>query len=322
MTEQQRFMAIAGTGGYLPEKVLTNHDISKLVETSDEWIMQRVGVRERHVIAEDETVVDMAYHAAVQALENAKFEADDIDLVLVATSSYGHFFPAAACKLQKRLGIKKSVPAFDFNAACSGFVYGCSIADAYIRQGVYKNILLVGVDAYTRLLDWQDRSTCVLFGDGAGVVVLTAREEPGFLKIHISSDGEYDEHLYCTNNTAPNQASKCLAMNGNETFKVAVKTLGSMLDTALMDTGIAPHAIDYLVPHQANIRIIQAAAKRLNLSMDRVITTVEGHGNTVAASIPLALHTAITDGRIQRGQVILFEAFGAGFTWGSCLLRY
>ena len=322
MTECKRLMAIAGTGGYLPKKILTNHDIAKFVDTTDEWIMQRVGVAERHIIAEDETVVDMAYHAAVEALQNAELLAEDLDLILVATSSYGHFFPAAACKLQQKLGIEKNIPAFDFNAACSGFVYGCSIADAYIRQGIYKNILLVGADAYSRLLDWQDRSTCVLFGDGAGAVVLTAQENPGFIKIHLSADGKYDQHLYCTNNTTPSQASKCLAMMGNETFKVAVKTLGDMLDTALLDTGISPHAIDYLVPHQANMRIIQAAAKRLDLPMSRVITTVGNHGNTVAASIPLALHYAIGAGKIKRGHVVLFEAFGAGFTWGSCLLRY
>ena len=315
-------MRIAGTGGYLPEKILTNHDIANFVETSHEWVMQRAGVSERHIIADDESIVDMAYAAATTALKNADMQAEDIDLILVATSSYDHFFPAAACKLQRLLGISKHIPAFDFNAACSGFVYGCSIADAYIRQGIYKNILLVGADAYSRLLDWQDRSTCVLFGDGAGAVVLTASDKPGFLKIHLSSDGTYDDHLYCTNNTAPDDAVKNLAMMGNATFKLAVKTLGNMLDTALLDTGIEANAIDYLVPHQANIRIIEAAAKRLDLPMERVITTVANHGNTVAASIPLALHTAIESGKINRGQVILFEAFGAGFTWGSCLLRY
>ena len=320
-----RFASLLGTGGYLPEKILTNAEISMQVETTDEWIVERTGIRERRIAGRGETASSMAEIAARQALEAANLDPQDLDLIIVGTGTPDRVFPSTACLLQHRLGITRGA-AFDVQAACSGFIFALSIADQYIRAGSAKHVLVVGSEMNSRLVDWSDRSTCVLFGDGAGAVVLGASEKPGLLSTHIHSDGQYQDLLYVPNPNAshPEDATACryLKMQGNEVFKVAVNTLGRIVDETLADNGLEKADIDWLVPHQANIRIINATAKKLRMSMDRVVVTVERQGNTSAASIPLALNEAIRDGRIVRGQTVLMEAFGGGFAWGSALLRY
>jgi len=313
---------VIGTGGYLPEKVLTNHEISETVDTSDSWIYERTGIRSRHIAAENETASSMAEVAARQALQVAHLDVQDIDLIITATSSSDRTFPSTACLLQARLEAGNCA-AFDVQAACSGFIYGLSIADQYIRAGTAKNVLLVGSEINSRLLDWTDRSTCILFGDGAGAVVLQASDTPGILSTHIHSDGKHQDLLYLPNpKSQPNLKDlPYIAMKGNDVFKVAVNTLGRIADETLAANGMERDEIDWLVPHQANIRIISATAKKLRLPIERVIVTIETQGNTSSASVPLALNEGLRDGRIRPGQAVLMEAFGGGFVWGSALLR-
>jgi len=307
---------IAGTGGYLPERVMTNKEFEKIVDTTDEWIRERSGIKRRHIAAEGETTSDMALAAARKAMEAAGVETGDIDLIIVATTTPDKVFPSTACIVQRQLEIRK-IPAFDVHAACSGFIYALDIANRFIRTGGAKCALLICSETYSRILDWTDRSTCVLFGDGAGAVVLRAAEEPGVISTHIHADGQYEELLH-----VPAGISSYIHMKGHEVFRKAVAALGTIARETLAGNKIDKHDIAWLVPHQANLRIITAAAKKLGLPMDRVVVTVDEHANTSSASIPLALDVAVRDGRIKRGDLLLFEAFGAGFTWGSALVRY
>lgn len=321
------YARIAGTGSYLPEKVLTNDDLAKIVDTSDEWISARTGIRERHVAAEGETTGDLAYQAALRALEAAGVDASELDLIVLGTTTPDLVFPSTACLLQHRLGAN-GCPAFDVNAACSGFVYALSIADKFIRSGAAKTALVVGAETLTRMLDWNDRSTCVLFGDGAGAVVLKADAETGILSTHMHADGGKKELLWNPVGVSvgfrpgEHNAGVKVLMTGNEVFKHAVKALDAVVEETLEANGLDRHEIDWLIPHQANLRIIEATAKRLDMPMDRVVVTVDKHGNTSSGSVPLALDAAVRSGAIQRGQLVLLEAFGGGFTWGSVLLRY
>ena len=321
------FSRIAGTGSYLPEKVLTNDDLAKLVDTSDEWIAARTGIRERHVAAEGETTGDLAFHAATRALEAAGVAASELDLIVLGTTTPDIIFPSTACLVQHRLGAD-GCPAFDVNAACSGFIYALTVADKFIRSGAARTALVIGAETLTRMLDWTDRGTCVLFGDGAGAVVLKADDETGVLSTHLHADGGKKELLWNPVGVSvgfkpeePNAGVKVL-MTGNEVFKHAVKALDSVVEETLEANGLDRHAIDWLIPHQANLRIIEATAKRLDMPMERVIVTVDKHGNTSSGSVPLALDEAVRSGKVQRGQLVLLEAFGGGFTWGSVLLRY
>lgn len=319
-----RYATLLGTGGYLPEHILTNQEISKTVDTNDEWIVERTGIRERRIAGKEESASSMAEMAARQAIEAAGLQPDDIDLIVVGTGTPDRIFPSTACLLQHRLNIRKCA-AFDVQAACSGFIFALSVADQYIRAGSSRHVLVVGTELNSRLVDWTDRSTCILFGDGAGAVVLGVSDRPGIMSTHIHSDGQYQDLLYAPNpvhDATQNSPRQYLQMQGNEVFKVAVNTLGRIVDETLAENGLDKSDIDWLVPHQANIRIITATAKKLKMSMDQVVVTVEKQGNTSAASIPLALNEAIRDGRIQRGQTVLMEAFGGGFAWGSALLRY
>jgi len=321
------YSRIAGTGSYLPEKVLTNADLEKMVDTNDEWIVSRSGIRERHIAADGETTGDLAFHAATRALEAAGLAAADIDLIVLGTTTPDIIFPSTACLLQHRLGAN-GCAAFDVNAACSGFIYALTIADKFIRSGAAKNALVVGAETLSRMIDWTDRSTCVLFGDGAGAVVLKADSEAGIMSTHLHADGGKKELLYNPVGVSvgfkpelPNAGVKVM-MSGSDVFKYAVKAMDSAVDEALEANGLDKTDVDWLIPHQANMRIIEATAKRLQMSMDRVIVTVDRTGNTSAGSVPLALDEAVRSGRVQRGQLILLEAFGGGFTWGSALVRY
>ena len=317
------YSRIAGTGGYLPEEIRSNDDISKMVDTSDAWIYERTGIKSRHVASADETASSMAEVVARQALEAANMDAQEIDLIVFSTSTPDRVFPSAACLLQQRLDIRECA-AFDVSAACSGFIYALSIADQYIKAGSAKKVLVVGSELNTRVVDWTDRGTCILFGDGAGGVILEASEQLGVLSTHIHSDGKYQDLLYLPNPQAGIEAEKDgnIVMKGNEVFRIAVNTLGRIVEETLAANDMTRADIDWLVPHQANTRIIAATAKKLKMSMDHVVMTLENQGNTSSASVPLALNEAVRDGRIQRGQTILLEAFGGGFTWGSALIKY
>lgn len=320
------YARITGTGSYLPENAVTNKDLEKMVDTTDEWILERTGIAQRHVAAPDQTTVDLAEQASRRAVEAAGIDIQDIDLIVLATSTPDKIFPSSACILQARLGIQ-GCPAFDIQAVCSGFVYALSVADKFVRTGSSKKVLVVGAEIFSRIVDWEDRGTCVLFGDGAGAVILEASEETGILSTHIHADGRYEELLHVPCGIASNydqvKAGRAfIEMKGNEVFKVAVNTLGKIVDETLEANQMRKSDIKWLVPHQANLRIIAATARKLNMSMDQVVVTVDQHGNTSAASIPLALDVAVRDGRIKRGEVVLLEAFGGGFTWGSALLRY
>ena len=325
--EGRIFARIAGTGSYLPERVLTNDDLAKRVDTSDEWIQARTGIRERHVAAEGETTSDLALQASLRALEAAGVAPNELDLIVVGTTTPDLIFPSTACLLQHKLGAN-GCPAFDVNAACSGFIYALTVADKFIRSGAARTALVVGAETLTRMLDWNDRGTCVLFGDGAGAVVLRADDETGILSTHMHADGSKAELLWnpvgVSAGFKPEEknAGVRVMMAGNEVFKHAVKALDSVVEEALAANGMDRHDLDWLVPHQANLRIIEATAKRLDMPMERVIVTVDRHGNTSSGSVPLALDEAVRSGRIQRGQLVLLEAFGGGFTWGSALLRY
>lgn len=317
------YSRILGTGSYLPARILSNADLEKLVDTNDQWIVERTGIRERHIAAEGEFTSDLATAAARAALEAAKLVPDDIDLLLVATTTPDLVFPSTACIVQSKLGMANGKPAFDLQAVCSGFVYALSVADQFIKSGAAKHVLVVGAETLSRITDWNDRSNCILWGDGAGAVVLGASAEPGIIATHLHADGRHKELLRTT--TGPSSGSKVpplMRMEGNAVFKMAVNTLDRIVDETLEANGLQKTDIDWLVPHQANIRIISATAKKLGMSMDNVVTTVAGHGNTSAASVPLAFDVAVRDGRIQRGQTVLMEAFGGGFTWGSALLKY
>jgi len=321
-----KYSRITGTGSYLPEKSLTNHDLEKIMDTSDSWIRERTGIYKRHIAAGDETTCDLAEFAATRAMEAAGKTPRQIDLIVFATTTPDRVFPSTACLLQQRLDIHGTA-AFDIQAVCTGFVYALAVADKFIKTGDARCALVVGAETLSRIVNWNDRGTAILFGDGAGAVVLEASDEPGILSTHLHADGSY-EHLL----TVPSGISQgyehvqageaYVQMQGNEVFKMAVNTLGRIVDETLAANNMEKTDVDWLIPHQANIRIIQATAKKLKMSMDHVVVTVDEHGNTSAASVPLALDTAIRDGRIKRGEVLLMEAFGGGFTWGSALIRY
>ena len=317
------YSRILGTGSYLPARILTNADLEKLVETNDQWIVERTGIRERHIAAEGEFTSDLATQAARAALDVAGLAPDDIDLLLVATTTPDLVFPSTACIVQSKLGMTNGKPAFDLQAVCSGFVYALSVADQFIKTGASKHVLVIGAETLSRITDWNDRGNCILWGDGAGAVVLGASSEPGIIATHIHADGRHKELLRTTTGPSTGLHEPALMrMEGNAVFKMAVNTLDRIVDETLEANGLSKSDIDWLVPHQANIRIISATARKLGMSMDNVVTTVAGHGNTSAASVPLAFDVAVRDGRIQRGQTVLMEAFGGGFTWGSALLKY
>lgn len=315
------YSRIAGTGSYLPEKILTNADLEKMVETNDEWIVARTGIKQRHIAADNEFSSDLAVQAARRAIEAAGITAQDIDLIIVATTTPDRIFPSTACLLQNKLGIA-GCPAFDVQAVCSGFIYALTTADQFIKSGAAKCALVVGAETISRITDWTDRGNCILWGDGAGAVILAASEEPGIISTHLHADGSYAELLSVTGGIGNHSCKPIIQMEGNAVFKMAVNTLDAIVDETLGANGMGKAHVDWLVPHQANIRIIQATAKKLGMSMERVIVTVDMHGNTSAASIPLALDVAVRDGRVKRGETILMEAFGGGFTWGSVLLTY
>ena len=320
------YSRIAGTGSYLPEKVLTNADLENMVETSDEWIVSRTGITERHIAAEGQTTSDLGYEAALRALEAAGIEASQLDMIVVGTTTPDLIFPSTACLIQAKLGAT-GCPAFDVNAACSGFVFALSVADKFIRAGDARHVLVIGAETLTRIVDWTDRTTCVLFGDGAGAVVLKADEETGILSTHLHSDGSKKELLWNPVGISAGfgedgKTTGAIQMKGNDVFKYAVKALDSVVDETLEANALSKSDLDWLIPHQANLRIIEATAKRLEMSMEQVVVTVDKHGNTSSGSVPLALDTAVRSGRVQRGQLLLLEAFGGGFTWGSALIRY
>lgn len=320
------YSRILGTGGYLPEKILTNEDLEKIVDTSDQWIQERTGIKKRHIAADGETTCDLAVHASRHALEMAGKTNADIDLIIVATTTADKIFPSTACLLQKRLDIH-GCAAFDVQAVCTGFIYALAIADNFIRTESASCVLVVGAETLSRILDWNDRSTCVLFGDGAGAVVVGASEEPGILSSHLHADGSYEHLLHVPYGISMGYqhlkaGEAYVYMEGNAVFKMAVNTLGRIVDETLAANEISKSDIDWLVPHQANNRIIEATARKLKMSMERVVVTVSEHGNTSAASIPLALDVAVRDGRIQKNEVLMLEAFGGGFTWGSALLKF
>ncbi|SFE32309.1 beta-ketoacyl-ACP synthase III [Nitrosomonas sp. Nm166] len=317
------YSRIIGTGSYLPEKILTNHDLESMVDTSDEWIRTRTGITQRHIAREDQVASDLALYACQNAMQAAGVTGGDIDLIIVATTTPDMIFPSTACILQNKLGIE-NCPAFDVQAVCSGFVYALATADMFVSSGKCRNALVVGSEIYSKILDWNDRSTCVLFGDGAGAVVLSQSDQPGILSTHLHASGSHSNIL-----SAPAcisggkvQGTPYIHMEGNAVFKFAVKVLEEVVQEAITKNNLQSTDIDWLIPHQANIRIIQSTAKKLGLPMDKVVVSVDKHGNTSAASIPLALDIAVRDGRIQSDQLILLEGVGGGFTWGAVLLRW
>jgi 3-oxoacyl-[acyl-carrier-protein] synthase III len=314
---------IAGTGGYLPAQIVTNADLAQRIDTDDEWVRTRTGICQRHIAASSEQTSDLALVAAQRALAAANLAAGDIDLIIVTTTTPDMVFPSTACILQDKLGTK-NCPAFDVQAVCSGFVYALSIADRMVASGGAQNALVVGAEIYSRILDWSDRGTCVLFGDGAGAVVLAPSERPGILAAHLHADGSYRDILSVPGTVANGAVSgrPLLKMDGHAVFKFAVKVLAETAQEALASAGMAPGAVDWVIPHQANIRIMEATMKRLGLPLERMISTVGLHANTSAASIPLALDVAVRDGRIQPGQNVMLLGVGGGFTWGSILLRW
>ncbi len=316
------YSRILGTGSYLPERVVTNLDLEKIVDTTDAWIQERTGIRQRHLVSEGESTVDLAEAAARRAIEAAGIVPTDLDLIVVATTTPDQFFPSTACLLQQRLDVH-GCPAFDVQAVCTGFVYALGVADKFIQTGTSKRALVVGAEAFSRIIDWTDRGTCVLFGDGAGAVVIEAAPEPGIISTHLHADGAYKDLLQVPGGIGNgDRNASYVEMRGKEVFKMAVTTLGRIVDETLTANGMQKSDIDWVIPHQANMRILQATARKLDLPMERVVVTVAEHGNTSAASIPLALDQAVRDGRIRRGDTLFLEGFGGGFTWGSALLRY
>lgn len=320
------YSRIIGTGSYLPERIITNHDLEKMVDTSDRWIFERTGIRKRHVAAEGQNTCDLAEIAARRAIKAAGISAADIDLIVVATTTPDRIFPSTACLLQQRLDIH-GCPAFDVQAVCTGFVYALAVADKFVRCGSAKNALVVGAETLSRIVDWSDRSTCILFGDGAGAIVIQASDAPGILSTHLHADGAYENLLQVPGGisqgyTQLGETGTFIEMKGNEVFKVAVNTLGRIVDETLEANQMQRTDIDWLIPHQANTRIIAATAKKLQMPIDRVVVTVDEHGNTSAASVPLALDVAVRDRRVRRDEILLLPAFGGGFTWGSVLVKY
>ena len=322
------YARITGTGSYLPEKVLTNKDLEAMVDTSDQWIRERTGIVKRHIAVDGQTTCDLAEQAALQAIKAAGKSPQDIDLIILATTTPDKIFPSTACLLQQRLDIH-GCPAFDIQAVCTGFIYALAVAEKFVKTGSAHCALVIGAETFSRVVDWTDRGTSVLFGDGAGAVVVEAADEPGILSTHLHADGAYENLLHVPGGVSrgfdmanTEGDPRYTQMKGNEVFKMAVNTLGRIVDETLHANGMKKTDVDWLVPHQANIRIINATARKLNMSMDKVVVTVDQHGNTSAASVPLALDTAVRDGRIQRGEVLLLEAFGGGFTWGSVLLKF
>ena len=321
------FARIVGTGSYLPKRIVTNADLEQMVDTSDEWIVSRTGIRERHIAADDERTSELAEYASQQALDMAGLQPADIDLIIVATTTPDQVFPSVGCLLQDRLNIHNGGAAFDVQAACAGFVYALDVANRFFRTDGAQRALIVGAETFSRIIDWNDRDTCILFGDGAGAVVLEAATEPGIIATHLHAEGKYHELLNVPAGVSANysqilEGEAYTRMQGSEVFKWAVKALGDIVDETLKENGFNKADIDWLVPHQANIRIIQATAKKLALPMEQVVVTVDRHGNTSAASIPLALDEAVRDGRIQRGHKVILEGFGGGFAWGSALMIY
>lgn len=317
------YSRISGTGSYLPRKVVTNSDLEKIVDTSDEWIYSRTGIRQRHIAADDENTSDLALHASRSAIEAAGIAPSDIGLIIVATTTPDMVFPSTACILQAKLGIRNA-PAFDVQAVCTGYMYALATADQFMKSGAYEHILVVGAEIYSRILDWKDRATCVLFGDGAGAAVLSRSATPGILTSRLHADGSYAGILSVPGQVCGGgvKGRPLLQMEGNAVFKFAVKALGDVAEEALTASGLSKSDVDWLIPHQANIRIIQATAKRMGMSMEKVVTTVERHANTSAASVPLALDEAVRDGRIRAGQRVLLEGVGGGFTWGAVLVQW
>ena len=316
------YSKILGTGSFLPEKIVTNFDLEKIVETTNDWIVERTGIKQRHMATENENAVTMADAAGRRAMDAAGLLPSDIDMIIVTSTTPHMMFPSTACLLQERYGIA-GCPAFDLNAtACAGFMYAVSIADQYIKTGAIKNALVIGSELMSRVVDWKDRSTCVLFGDGAGAVVLGASKEPGILSTHLHADGRHKDVLYLPLGGANCPNLESVKMSGNQLFKLAVNILGDLFDETLAANQLSKSDVDWLIPHQANIRIIQSMAKKLDLPMDRVAITLDTQGNTSSASIPLALDQAVRDGRIQRGQLLMMEGFGGGLAWGSTLVRY
>lgn len=320
------FARITGTGSYLPEKVLTNFDLEKIVDTTDQWIRDRTGIEKRHIALEGQCTVDLAERAARHAIEAAGIRTEDIDLIVVATTTPDRIFPSTACLLQSRLDIH-GCPAFDVQAVCTGFIYALGVAEKFIKTGSARKALVVGAETFSKILNWDDRTTCVLFGDGAGAVILEADEETGILSTHLHADGDYESLLRVPFGISQgiehlNSVNSKVEMKGNEVFKMAVNTLGRIVDETLEANNLNKSDIDWLVPHQANLRIIHATARKLKMSLDHVVITVQDHGNTSAASVPLALDVAVRDGRIKKGEMLMLEAFGGGFTWGSSLLRF
>lgn len=320
------YSKITGTGSYLPEKILTNHDLEEMVDTSDDWIVERTGIKKRHIAEEGQTTCDLAEEAAKRAMEMAGKTTEDIDLIVLATTTPDLIFPSTACLLQARLGIS-GCAAFDVQAVCTGFIYALGIADKFIKSGTHKCALVIGAETFSNIIDWTDRGTCIIFGDGAGAVILEESKEPGVLSTHLHADGQFEGLLRTKGGVSKNKAlldsgGAFVEMRGNEVFRVAVKTLGRIVDETLAYNNMKKSDIDWLVPHQANIRIIKATAKKLKMDMDHVVVTVDEHANTSAASVPLALDTAVRDGRIKPGEKIMLEAFGGGFTWGSALIQW
>lgn len=317
------YARIAGTGSYLPPGLLTNADLEKKIETTDAWIVERTGIRSRHIAATNQFTSDLATAAALDALQAANMQANDIELIVVATTTPDRVFPSTACIVQGKLGISNGCPAMDVQAVCSGFIYALATANSFIRSGQVKSALVIGAETLTKITDYTDRGNCMLWGDGAGAVILTAAEENGIISTHLHADGRYEEMLYVEGGATKGVGEPAyMRMQGNAVFKMAVNTLDAIVDETLAANGLQKSDLDWLVPHQANKRIIDATAKKLGMNQDKVILTVAEHGNTSAASIPLALDAGIKDGRIQRGELLLMEAFGGGFTWGSALVRY
>lgn len=317
------YSKVIGTGGYLPEKILTNHDLESMVDTSDSWIRSRTGIEQRHIAADNEMASDLAFNACRKAMKAADVSADEINLIIVATTTPDMTFPSTACILQDKLGIK-DCPAFDVQAVCSGFIYALATADMFIRAGRCQTALVVGAEIYSRILDWTDRSTCVLFGDGAGAILITQSDQPGILSSHLHADGSYYNTLSLSGNISSGKVkgNPYLTMEGNTVFKFAVKVMEEIVHETVAENNLQISDIDWLIPHQANIRIIQSTAKKLGIPMEKVVTTIDKHGNTSAASIPLALDLALRDGRIRPRQHVLLEGVGGGFTWGATLIRW
>ena len=313
---------IIGTGSYLPERVLTNNELAKSIDTSDDWIIERTGIRQRHIAADDETTADIAYQSALNALDSANVSIEEIDIIVLATTTPDNTFPSTATKVQAMLGMEHGA-AFDIQAVCSGFIYALAVADNFIKAGQAERILVIGAETFSRILDWEDRATCVLFGDGGGAVVLAKVDSgKGILSTHLHSDGRYGNLLYVDGGPSTTQSVGHLRMSGKEVFRHAVVNLTSVVDEALAANNYQRSDIDWLVPHQANLRILSGTARKLGLKEDQVVITVQRHANTSAASIPLALDEAVRDGRIQKGQLVLMEAMGGGFTWGAALVRW